>query len=95
MKRMLTLSDTEEKVLAMLRKQHEGWKTTRAIILLVNLVILAMSGWLYYSNNILAAGVLLAFAGYGFSYVLAGWHGRPEISLLFRLVEHAKSEREV
>ena len=42
MKHTLTLSDTEEKVFDMLRKQHKGWKTTRVIILAMNLVVVAM-----------------------------------------------------
>ncbi len=87
----MKLNPTELKVLASLRRQHEGWKSTRVILLILHFAVLAFGVWLVAARNETAGVAIVAIGAYGLSYALSGWHGRPEIALLFRLVEHATS----
>lgn len=78
----------EKKMLAWLRQQHEGWRSVRVIILTCSILCA-----LFAALDIFRAGFgvhpffLILIAGYGASYTLGSWSGRPEVSLLLKLVE--------
>ena len=79
---MLELDDQEKKILKQLSRQHKHWKSTRLIIVIFSTLsiisaIFLESQWIF----------LLVIGGWGLSYVLSSWHGRPEISLLLKCVE--------
>jgi len=81
----MVLNENERKMVAHLRRQHEGWPTIRWIILLCSFVALA---WSLYEPDQIAS---LAISFYGLSYSLGGWKGRPEVSLLLKIVDEEKS----
>jgi hypothetical protein len=82
----MELNEKERKMVAYLRNQHAAWPVTRWIILVCSLLVLAVAitgyvkEWAFY-----------IFAVYGLSHSIGCWNGRPEISLLLRLVEEKKS----
>ncbi len=85
----MKLTDADLKMINWLRRQHAGWRTTRIITAVGSSVAVgwAVLSWLQGEST---AGVA-ALAGMGFfglSYSVGGWAGRPEISLLLKLVEH-------
>ena len=79
----------ELKMLSLLKRQHAGWKKVRIIILACSLGMLLLSIRVLSTSKELpiCAIVLAALAAYGLSYSVAGWSGRPEISLLLKLFE--------
>lgn len=87
----MQLSEQEEKMVAWLRLQHANWRATRVIILVCSVGLLGYAVWLHWSGQ--SAWFFLpivAMSAYGLSYTLGSWAGRPEISLLLKLVEHSK-----
>jgi hypothetical protein len=84
----MQLTPEDKKIVASLRKQHNGWKTGRFVILIVHSILFAIALWELKTKSEPAAGAaLLGISAYGLSYVLGAWHGRPEITLLLKLVE--------
>lgn len=84
----MKLSEQEEKMVAWLRRQHAGWRTTRVIILVCSLGLLGYAVWLHLSGQ--SAWFFLpivAMAAYGLSYTLGSWSGRPEVWLLLKLID--------
>jgi hypothetical protein len=83
----MELSDTERKMVDYLRMQHKGWRQLRWIMLVGAVVLLVL--------NVMGKGgdlALYGIVGFLLSYVLGGWSGRPEITLLLRLVEERLHE---
>ena len=78
----MTLSKHEKKMVAFLQRQHKAWPTTRWIILISCLLILAAAIFGFVKESVFYVLVV-----YGFSYVLGSWNGRPEVSLLLKLIE--------
>lgn len=90
----MKLSENEQKMVSLLRKQHEGWKTTKIIILSGSIVffLVALYG-LISGGEILLNSLVFGLSAGGFSYAIAGWFGRPEVSLLLKLIEnHEKKD---
>jgi hypothetical protein len=84
----MQLDDADLKMLRWLRRQHESWPMTRLIILACSAASVAYAGWLTFSDYFdFQAGFFLVIGGYGLSYTLGSWSGRPEVSLLLKLVE--------
>ena len=79
---MLQLTDQDKKILKHLKLLHEGWRSIRIIILISSIGMVILSAFFNVERLFLLAGGI-----YGLSYSIAGWHGRPEISLLFKCVE--------
>jgi hypothetical protein len=85
----------ELKMLSLLKGQHAGWKRVRIIILVcsLGLLLLGIIRALYSSPEIdLCAILLVGLSARGLSYCIGGWAGRPEISLLLKLVEEHRNE---
>lgn len=84
----MQLTREEQKMVELLRRQHASWRTTRAIILICSLACAAFAIWEFATNGFEAMPLLLTMiATYGSSYVLGSWSGRPEISLLLKVIE--------
>lgn len=84
----MQMTPEEEKMVAYLRKQHANWRSTRVIVLLFSLALLGYTAWEYWSGlAVTALWPAMAISCYGLSYALGSWSGRPEISLLLKLVE--------
>lgn len=89
----MTFTEDEKRMINWLRQQHTCWRTNRIIILLgsvalIGIGILEVSRHGFQWSDIL----LFAFGAYGTSYTLGCWSGRPEISLLLKLVEVYEKE---
>lgn len=84
----MNFTEQDMKMVSWLRKQHAGWKTTRVITLIFSIIgfIFAVSIFLD-GKQAIAAIPLLAIACGGLSYTLGSWSGRPEISLLLKLID--------
>jgi hypothetical protein len=89
----MKLNPEEEKMLAWLRRQHENWKGVRTITLICSVLLgcYALVG-AFGGASSYEALPMFAIAAFGLSYTLGSWAGRPEISLLLRLVERAVEE---
>ncbi len=76
-----------------LRRQHESWRGIRTIML-VGAVIAIVFSIVYYLRGEPSWHVLPLFlvACYGLSYTLGSWAGRPEVSLLLKLIEERMDE---
>lgn len=84
----MKLSEQEQQMVNWLRRQHKSWRTTRAIILFCSTVFLVYAAWLYFKNDTSGFFIpIIFFSTYGLSYTLGSWAGRPEISLLLRLID--------
>jgi hypothetical protein len=87
----MQLTEREEKMVSWLRQQHEWWWTTRVIILFFSCLLLGYVVWLYLTNTPLILYIyLIFFAFFGFSHSLGSWSGRPEISLLLKLIDESQ-----
>jgi hypothetical protein len=92
----MQFTNEERQMIAWLRKQHEGWRSVRMIILVASLLCVAFA-----ASEIVQSGfgalplLLIVIAAYGGSYTLGSWAGRPEVSLLLKLVEAQESARDV
>ena len=76
----------EFKMIAHLKRQHAGWKSTRVIILIFSLVMIGF-GISLWNTSPPSSILFLGIASGSLSYCLGGWAGRPEVSLLLKLVE--------
>ena len=84
----MLLTPDELKMLAWLRRQNAAWPTNRAIILLSSIISLGGAIWEYWHFGWSALPLVLLLLGtYGLSHTLGCWSGRPEVSLLLKLVE--------
>jgi hypothetical protein len=82
----------EEKMISWLQRQHAGWRTTRIITLVASALAGCISAWEFFSAGFGALPLLLlVVATFGLSHTLGSWAGRPEISLLLKLVESARA----
>ena len=84
----------ELKMISLLKIRHSGWKRVRIIILVCSLGMLLLGiHALGTSPGMLLCSILLVgMAGGGLSYCIGGWAGRPEISLLLKLIEERQKE---
>src|SRR5690348_17137287 len=81
-------TDVELKMLRQLRLRHEGWRSTRAIILVASIAALLFALWrIVRGQPDTSMVILFGLASAGLSYSLGGWSGRPEVSLLLKLAE--------
>jgi hypothetical protein len=85
---VMELSAADLKMIGWLKRQHAAWRSTRVITAIGAVVMLVWAGlaWLRGepSSGIIA---LVGMAGFCLSYSLGSWSGRPEISLLLKLIE--------
>lgn len=89
----MQLNEQEEKMVDWLRKQHKAWRMNRAIILVGALFMLYQGVRILWSGQSQDLSLIyFAFSFYFFSYTLGSWSGRPEISLLLRLIEEKKKD---
>jgi hypothetical protein len=89
----MEFSKEEERMISWLRRQHENWRSTRAIILIVSVGLIGLSGLLWWQGETPWHYLLLfVIAVYGLSYTLGSWSGRPEISLLLKLIEERREK---
>jgi len=86
----------ELKMISLLKIRHAGWKRVRIFILVCSLGMLLLGvRALYTSPEMLLCSILLVgMAAGGLSYSIGGWAGRPEVSLLLKLVEERQKEHE-
>ena len=90
----MQFSDDELKMVRWLRRQHAHWRSTRIIILVSSMALLALAAWHYFRGTSHSLPlVLFLVAVYGLSYTLGSWAGRPEISLLLKLIETHDPDR--
>lgn len=90
----MELNDSEKRMLRWLRGQHENWKSTRVIITVCSVFLLIGAIWgIYRGESTYSIVPWLALGGFGLSYSVACWSGRPEISLLLKLAEEAMSQQ--
>ena len=88
----MRFTDDEKKMIDWLRKQHEGWRVVRVIILVSSLVSAMGAAWEFFTTGFGALPLLLMVAAaYGASFTLGSWAGRPEISLLLKVIEAQES----
>ena len=84
----MEFSESELRMVRWLRQQHAGWRAVRTIILTCSIVSIAFAGWLLFRVGFTGAvGFCFVIAAGGLSYTLGSWSGRPEVSLLLKLVE--------
>ncbi|GHU09529.1 hypothetical protein AGMMS50225_10550 [Betaproteobacteria bacterium] len=84
----MQFTEEEKKMIAWLRQQHEGWRSVRIIILIASMMCALFAAWDIFKTGFGAHPlVLIVIAAYGASYTLGSWAGRPEVSLLLKLVE--------
>lgn len=82
----------DKKMIVWLQKQHENWRSVRVIILGSSALCLAFAVLEFFQRGYGALPLLLlVIAMYGASYTLGSWSGRPEISLLLKLIEAEKT----
>ncbi|MGV3681347.1 MAG: hypothetical protein ACO1PM_16725 [Acidovorax sp.] len=83
----MQLTEQEQKMVSHLRKQHNGWRTNRVVIVVAAVIMLGQGIRLVWSGQS-DLGILYCALSFGFfSYTLGSWTGRPELSLLLRLIE--------
>lgn len=91
----MQFTNEEKKMIAWLRQQHEGWRTVRMIILVASVLCAVFAAWDIFRTGYGAQSLLLiVIAAYGASYTLGSWAGRPEVSLLLKLVEAQEARRD-
>lgn len=74
-------------MVAWLRRQHERWRATRLITSVASTAVGLFGVWQGFRGEMAALIACIAVAAYGPSYSLGSWSGRPEVSLLLRLVD--------
>ena|SRR3989442_520305 len=89
----MELSDADLRMIKWLHRQHNGWRSTRVITAVGSAVAVTWAGLALVKGDT-AAGViaLLGMGAFGLSYSVGCWAGRPEISLLLKLVEQHRNE---
>jgi hypothetical protein len=84
----MELSAADLKMIGWLKRQHAAWQTNRVIIAIGAVVMLLWAGsaWLRGepSSGVIA---LVGTGAFGLSYSFGCWSGRPEVSLLLKLIE--------
>ena len=91
----MELTPNEQRMLRRLRQQHQNWTGIRTITLIctIGLIVMALLAWRegapWYSL-VLWAGLISGLL----SYTIGGWYGRPEISLLLKLIDSATGSRD-
>lgn len=94
----MQFSDADLKMLEWLRKQHASWSAIRMIILVCSVLTMLLAVWSLFSRSGSDPAEIwllyLVLAAGGMSYTLGSWAGRPEISLLLKLVEAQQANHE-
>jgi hypothetical protein len=84
----MELTAADLKMINWLKRQHAGWRSTRVTTAVgaVAVLLWAGSAWMHGepSSGIVA---LVGMGAFCLSYSLGSWSGRPEISLLLKLIE--------
>jgi hypothetical protein len=88
----MQLTEQEQKMVKWLRTQHKGWRIHRVVIVIGAMFMLYQGMRLIWSGQS-DLGILYCALSFGFlSYSLGSWVGRPEFSLLLRLLEEKDQE---
>jgi len=88
----MEFSAKEQKMIRWLKLQQSHWHSTRVITLVGSLFVLLLAIFAIASGKSIFGGIaLLGMSIYGLSYTLGNWSGRPEISLLLKLIREKES----
>lgn len=87
----MEFNDNEEKMISWLRREHSGWQKTRIIHLVFYItcifIAFAIPSWGASQTLLMLIGAC------GAGNTLSRWSGRPEISLLLKLIESEKNDK--
>jgi hypothetical protein len=90
----MELSEADVRMIKWLQRQDSAWRSTRLLTAIGSTVALgwAVLAWLRAepSSGVIA---LAGMGAFGLSYAVGSWAGRPEISLLLKLIEDKRTER--
>ena len=90
----MQFTEKEKKMIRWLKLQDQQWHTTRVITLVGSILIGILAIFAFTSGNSFFAGIsLFGMSAYGLSYTLGSWSGRPEISLLLKLLEEKEKNK--
>ena len=88
---VMEFTKEERRMIVWLRHQHENWWIKRLVVLAASTVcgLWGLAEFIYGMDH----GMFLGMIGfYGISRTVGNWHGRPEISLLLKLIEERQKE---
>ncbi len=89
----MELSEADLKMIDWLRRQHDGWRSTRVITAVGSAIALVWATHALLQGETVAGVIaLMGMGAFGLSYSVGCWAGRPEISLLLKLVEQHRNE---
>lgn len=87
----MDLTEKECRMLAWLRHQHETWRIKRLLQLAASIACCLWGLAVFISGADL--GIFMGIAGfYIASRTIGNWHGRPEISLLLKLIDERQKD---
>jgi len=87
----MDLTEKECRMLAWLRHQHETWRIKRLLQLAASIAccLWGLAAFIFGSD----LGIFMGIAGFYIgSRTIGNWHGRPEISLLLKLIDEQTSK---
>jgi hypothetical protein len=88
----MNLTEKECRMLAWLRHQHETWRIKRLFQLAASIACGLWGLAVFISGSDL--GIFMGIAGfYIASRTIGNWHGKPEISLLLKLIDEQTSKQ--
>ena len=91
----MELNERERKLVERLRRQQENWRFACITLFFINVILLSKGMQGVLQQNLDRWSLFLVFASlYGFWYVAAKWHGRPETLLLLKCLDAPSSEAE-
>jgi hypothetical protein len=88
----MDFTEKECRMLAWLRHQHETWRIKRLFQLAASIAcgLWGLAAFIFGSD----LGIFMGIAGfYIASRTIGNWHGRPEISLLLKLIDEQASKQ--
>ena len=90
---VMEFTKEERRMIAWLRYQHENWRIKRLLQIAASLACCLWGLSVFISGSDL--GIFVGIAGfYIMSRTIGSWHGRPEISLLLKLIDERLEECE-
>jgi hypothetical protein len=88
---LMEFTKEERRMIAWLRYQHENWRIKRLLQLAASLACCLWGLSAFISGSDL--GIFVGIAGfYILSRTIGSWHGKPEISLLLKLIDERQKE---
>ena len=91
----MEFTQKEEKLLKLLKLKHENWKSTKWIIFICSVIILTfglLSQFEIYTVYKTEFPFFIIGGLVGIAYSIGHWNGRPEVSLLLKLLEKEMME---